>query len=84
MATGAEVLTKLIPNGGWVIYGDDYDSIKWLECDPITKSEFEAGFGHYDAWKAEQDAAALAAKATAQGKLEALGLTTDDLKALGL
>jgi len=31
-----------------------------------------------------QEAAALSAKETAQAKLAALGLTTDDLKALGL
>ncbi len=34
--------------------------------------------------KAEQEAAQTAAKASAQAKLEALGLTADDLKALGL
>ena len=34
--------------------------------------------------KAEQEAAAVAAKEAAQAKLAALGLTTDDLRALGL
>ena len=34
--------------------------------------------------KAEKDAAELAAKVAAEAKLAALGLTTDDLKALGL
>ena len=34
--------------------------------------------------KQEQAAAALAAKETAEAKLAMLGLTTDDLKALGL
>ena len=34
-------------------------------------------------WKAEEDARK-AAKVAAQAKLEALGLTTEDLKALGL
>jgi hypothetical protein len=84
MATGTDVLRFLLPDGGWFIAGDDYEGIQFLECEPITKAQFEAGFAQYDAWKAAQDAAVLAAKETAQAKLTALGLTTDDLKALGL
>jgi hypothetical protein len=84
MATGSDVLTMLIPTGGWVMYGNDFDGIQFIEATPITKAQFEAGFAQYDAWKAEQDSAQLAAKATAEAKLAALGLTTDDLKALGL
>jgi len=84
MATGGQVLSYLIPNGGWLIYGDDYEAIQFLECEPITKAEFEAGFAEYDAWNAEQDAAKAAAKTAAQAKLAALGLTVEDLTALGL
>lgn len=84
MATGADVLALLIPQGGWIITGNDFDGVQFLECDPITKAEFEAGFAKADAWKAEQEAAKVAAKEAAQAKLAALGLTTDDLKALGL
>jgi hypothetical protein len=84
MATGADVLGMLIPTGGWVITGDDFDGIQFIEATPITKAEFEAGFAQFDAWKAEQDAAQVAAKKAAEAKLEALGLTADDLKALGL
>jgi hypothetical protein len=84
MATGSDVLTMLIPTGGWAIIGNDFDGISFLECKPITKAQFEAGFAKYDAWKAEQDVTAIAAKEAAQAKLAALGLTLDDLKALGL
>ena len=84
MATGTDVLGMLIPTGGWIISGNDYEGITFLECEPITKSQFEAGFGQYDTWKAEQDSKAVADKAAAQAKLAALGLTADDLKALGL
>jgi hypothetical protein len=84
MATSADVLTMLIPEGGWLIRGNEYEGIEWLECEPITKAQFEAGFAQYDAWKAEQDAAQVAAKVAAEAKLAALGLTTEDLKALGL
>jgi len=84
MAQGSDVLAMLIPTGGWIITGNDYEGIEFLECAPITKAEFEAGFAQYDAWKAAQDAQIAADKASATAKLEALGLTADDLKALGL
>jgi hypothetical protein len=84
MAKGSEVLKMLIPDGGWVITGNDYEGIQFLECEPITKAKFEAGFAQYDAWQAEQDAAQAAAKTAAHAKLAALGLTVEDLTALGL
>jgi len=79
-----EVLNFLIPQGGWVASGDEYEGIQFLECDSITKKQFTDGFAQFDAWKAAQDAQAAADKASATAKLEALGLTADDLKALGL
>jgi hypothetical protein len=84
MATRSDVLQMLIPNGGWVAVGEEYEGITFLECEPITKAQFEAGFAKFDAWKTKQDAADIAAKEAAQAKLTALGLTIDDLKALGL
>lgn len=85
MAIGGEVLEMLCSGKVWTIYGDDYNSIIWENDTPlITKAQFDAGFAQYDAWKAEQETAQVNAKETAQSKLEALGLTTDDLKALGL
>jgi hypothetical protein len=84
MAKSSDVLTMLIPNGGWYQSGETYEGIKFLECEPITKKEFTDGFAQYDAWKAEQDAAKVAAKQSAQAKLAALGLTVEDLQALGL
>ena len=84
MATGADVLSFLLPEGGWYISGNDFDGVQFLECEPITKAQFEAGFAQYNVWKAEQEAAQLEAKSAAQAKLAALGLTAEDLKALGL
>ena len=84
MASGGDVLNMLIPSGGWIITGNDYSGIQFIDATPITQAEFEAGFAQYDAWKAEQEAKAQADKASATAKLEALGLTADDLKALGL
>ncbi len=79
MAKGSEVLKMLIPNGGWVITGNDYEGIQFLKCKPITKAEFEAGFAQYDAWQAEQDALQAAAKSAL---LEKLGITADEAKLL--
>jgi hypothetical protein len=75
MAKGGDVLSMLIPQGGWVITESDYDSILWLECEPITKAEFEAGFAKYDAWKAKQDADKAATKTAL---LNRIGLTADE------
>jgi hypothetical protein len=84
MVNGADVMEMLIPTGGWIMVGNDYEGITFLDCEPITKAEFEAGFAQYDAWKAEQDAAQVTTKNAAITKLAALGLDLDDLKSLGL
>ena len=84
MAKHYEVLGMLIPNGGYVQNGLEYEDIIFLDCEPITKKQYEDGFAQYDAWKAEQDANKAQARAAAEAKLAALGLTTDDLRALGL
>ncbi len=79
MAQGSDVLSMLLPNGGWAIRGDKYEDIDFLECEPITKAEFEAGFAQYDIWKAEQDAVKAQAKAAL---LERLGLTQEEFNTL--
>jgi hypothetical protein len=84
MAKIHEVLELLIPDGGWISTGEDYEGIDFINCEPITKAEFEAGFAKVDKAKADQKAAKQSAKASAEAKLAALGLTTNDLKALGL
>ena len=84
MIKSYEVLSYLRPNGGYVQIGEEYEGIQFIDCEPITKAEYEVGFAQYDDWKAEQDAAQAAAKAAAEAKLAALGLTPDDFKALGI
>ncbi len=69
----------LIPTGGWAITGNDYEGIQFIECEPITKAQFEAGFAQYDAWKAEQDSKAKADKAALLAKL---GITADEARLL--
>jgi len=79
MARGVQVLDMLIPQGGWIIVGNDYEGITFLECEPITKAQFEAGFAQFDAWKAEKDSKAAADKAALLAKL---GITADEAKLL--
>lgn len=78
MSNGADVLSFLRPNGGWVITGDDFDSIRYDEgVTPLTKAEFEAGFAQADEAKAQAQAAAQAQK---QAILDRLGLTEEELR----
>jgi hypothetical protein len=85
MARPNEVANMLANGAEYVMRGENYSDIDWLSNKPaFTETQFEAGFAKYDAWKAEQDATQVTAKANAQAKLAALGLTVEDLQALGL
>lgn len=75
MATGAEVLSMLIPTGGWIISGDDYEGIKFIEAEAITEAQFKAGFSKVDAYKEKQATDRATAKAAL---LERLGITADE------
>ena len=79
MATSVEVLSMLLPDGGWVLTGDEFEGIQFIEATPITKKQFQDGFAKYDAWKAKQNAAKANAKAAL---LERLGITEDEAKLL--
>jgi len=74
-----EVLTMLIPDGGWVITGDTYEGIEFLTCEPITEKQFLDGFAQYETWKNNQEAEKKAQRAAL---LERLGLTADEAKLL--
>jgi hypothetical protein len=82
----ALVVEMLAPGKLATMYGDDFDTITWRDnaTAPITKQQYEAGFAQYEILKAKEKADALAAKEIAQAKLAALGLTVQDLGALGL
>ena len=56
-----DVLSFLLPEGGWAIVGEDFDNIQWLdETKPrCTKAEFTAGFAAYNAWKVQENARVL-------------------------
>ena len=79
MATSTQVLQMLIPNGGYAASGHEYEGIEFLECEPITKVQYEAGFAQYDKWQADKDAKTAADKAALLAKL---GITADEAKLL--
>lgn len=79
MAQIHEVLTMLIPTGGWATTGQDYESILFIDCARITKQEYEDGLARYDAWAAEKESEA---KAKKDAILNRLGITADEAKLL--
>ena len=79
MATGAEVLTMLIPSGGWTIRGEEYEGIEFGEAKPITKKQFTDGLANYDNWKIAQAEAQATAKAAL---LEKLGISSEEASLL--
>jgi hypothetical protein len=79
MIKGYEVLEMLLPDGGWIITGNDYEGIEFINCNPITKEEFEAGFAkvkEFQALKAEQ------IKSAKSAILNKLGITEEEAKLL--
>jgi hypothetical protein len=86
MAKLAEAINLYNPNAQWTLLGDDYETLNWHSVDIAkpTKAELEDLLLEVEAVKAQQEADKATAKASAEAKLATLGLTTDDLKALGL
>ena len=82
----AEAINLYNPNAQWVIDGDDYETLQWHSQDipKPTLQELEALVPQVEAAKAELAAQVAANKAAAEAKLAALGLTAEDLTALGL
>ena len=73
------------PLAEYSVDNDDYSTLQWL-CDLPKPTEAELKALMPDAQKALEDELKdfETAKETAQAKLAALGLTANDLKALGL
>jgi hypothetical protein len=79
MAYSREVLTMLLPDGGWACTGETWEGVQFFDAKPITKKQWQDGFAKYDAWKAEQDQAIQNER---QAILDRLGLTADELKTI--
>lgn len=82
----AAAIQYLKPTAEFSFQEADYSTIKWdvLEGDAPTLAEIETAHIAVQEAEAQAEAEAAAKKAAAEAKLAALGLTSDDLKALGL
>jgi hypothetical protein len=79
------ILTRKYPNARWTLNGDEYAGLTWLSDVPKpTKAELDALWDEVKQDVIDEQNAKIAKKQSALSKLEALGLTIDDLKALGL
>jgi hypothetical protein len=79
MTKASDVLTMLIPTGGWATHGDNFEDITFIEAEPLTKKEFETGAAQYEAWQAAREAKV---KADKDALLAKLGITADEAKLL--
>jgi hypothetical protein len=81
-----KAIKSLVPNAEFSLDGDDYSTIQWdvLEGKAPTQKEVDAAIEKVKADQVAEKAQAQADKETAQAKLTALGLTADELKAIGL
>jgi hypothetical protein len=82
----AEAIWKLRPGSEFSFNEQDYSTVKFdkIEGNPPTQLEIDAAIEQVKADEVTAKTKAAADKATAEAKLAALGLTADDLKALGL
>ena len=79
-------ILKLKPNSEFSYSDRDYSTIQWnvLDGNAPTKKEIDDAIEQIKADEITEATAKTAAKAAAQAKLAALGLTVEDLQALGL
>ena len=82
----SKAIHKLKPTAQFSFIDNDYSTIKWdvLEGDAPTQAEIDEAIEQVKADEIAEIESKAAAKAAAQAKLEALGLTIEDLQALGL
>jgi len=81
----SEILSRKYAGQEWSLDNNDYATLLWLSDTPKpTKQELENLWPEIKAILDVEADEKKVAKASALGKLEALGLTADDLKALGL
>jgi hypothetical protein len=82
----SQAIRKLRPTAEFSYTENNYSTVKWdvLDGDAPTQAEIDAAIKQIKTDEIAAKAKAEAEKASATAKLEALGLTADDLKALGL
>jgi hypothetical protein len=82
----SKAILLLKPTAQFSFSNDDYSTIKWdvLEGKAPTQAQIDEAIEQVKANEAQAIINKANAKAAAQAKLEALGLTVEDLQALGL
>ena len=86
MINMAIILTRKYPGEEWKLAGDAYEGLTWLSDSPMpTEQELADLWPVVQAEIAAEQQARVDAKASAIAKLEALGLTVDEVSvAFGL
>ena len=80
-----EILKREYPGFEWTLNGDDYEGLVWLsDTTKPKKKELDDLWNKVQTEIAAEIEAKVQAKLSAQAKLAALGLTVEDLQALGL
>ena len=78
----AQILLRKFDGSQWVLDGDDYTGLTWLSDTPKpSKKTLEGLWAEVQAEIAEERQAKEDARASAVAKLEALGLTVDEVQA---
>lgn len=82
----AQILVRKYNGAEWTLNGDKYSGLTWLSDTPKPKkADLDALWPEVEAEIAAEAQAKVDAKASAVSKLEALGLTIDEIKeAFGL
>lgn len=80
------ILTRKYPGQEWVLNGDEYEGLEWISDTPKpSKEELDGLWEEVVAEIVAEKQAKIDAKSSAVAKLEALGLTVDEIKeAFGL
>jgi hypothetical protein len=83
MTDYAVVLTENYPDDEWTLDGDSYDGLTWLSDTPKpSQQELDAAWPAIQQAQTDAVAAKEAARASGIAKLEALGLTVDEVSAV--
>ena len=77
------VLNANFPDAQWSIRANDYDTLEWYDDTPKpSQDELDAAWPAVQQQQADAVAAKEAARASGVAKLEALGLTVDEVSAV--
>ena len=76
----AQILTRKYPDAEWTLNGDKYSGLTWLSETPKPKkAELDALWPEVEAEIVAEAQARVDARRSAIAKLEALGLTVDEV-----